>query len=160
MPSWTVDASASGVLLTADRGRDRTKTYNVVVVNSELADGTPPLPPLVMADEEATSPTFVGGPFGRVPYFYSSPLLTSVDQQRQAGQAILTRVSGLNAQMTLTAVPNRALDVMDTVDVLLDQERYDIARPVERHLIDRITHPLGVGDAQQIDTRSTRTDTL
>jgi hypothetical protein len=166
-PVWTVDAGASGVLLDAERSRDRSKTYNVVVVNSDKTDGTALFAPQIIWDQDPASPTYAGtnpltgadaGPFGIVPRFYSSPFLMDMGQAQAAGQAILARATGLNATLGLSAVRNHTLDTLDVIDVLLPQERYDLPRPVEHHLIDRIVHPLTPEGVQQIDTRSTRTD--
>ncbi len=155
---WLVDASATGVLLGADRERNRQRTYNVVVVSSERTDGRPPFPPQVVADTDRKSPTYVGGPFGRVPYFYTSPLLTTAEQAQAAGRSILDRVRGLAAQLTLESVVNPSLDAGDVLDVLLPPERRGLARPVERHIIDRLTVPLTPDGSQTILTRSSRPD--
>lgn len=165
---WAVDASASGILLSADRSADRDKTRNVVVVNSEKTDGVL-FGPQIVWDDDPSSPTYAGtdppnatnvGPFGIATYKYSSPLLQTADQAIAAGRTILARVRGLNGQLSLTAVRNHALDALDTVDVLLPQDRADIPRATERHIIDKITHPLTVGGAQSIETRAIRADSL
>jgi hypothetical protein len=158
--AWSVDASASGVLLDADRSKDRSKTYNMVVVNSEKADGGALFDPQIVSDTDPNSPTYVGGPFGQVPYKYSSPLLTNATQALQAGAAKLATLTGLNSQLSLTAVRNHALDALDAIDVQLPRERYDVSIPSERHLIDKVVHPLMPDGTQQIDTRATRTDTV
>jgi len=155
---WTVDASAAGVLLDASRERNRQRTYNVVVVTSEAVDGQVPFPPQIVADEDPRSPTWVGGPFGRVPYFYSSPLLTNAAQAEVAGRAILDRVRGLAAQLTLEAIVNPALDAGDVIDVLLPPRGRGLPRAVERHLVDGLTIPLTVDGSQSITTRSSRPD--
>lgn len=165
---WTVDASETGVLLSASRDRDRTRTYNVVVVASDKADGEAPFQPQIVWDNDPDSATYAGlnpasnpgsaGPFGIVPYFYTSPLVRNAQQALASGRTILARTTGLASQLGLTAVRNHALDSLDVIDVLLPPERYDQDQPLERHIIDRLTHPLLPTEAQQIDTRSTRTD--
>lgn len=168
--SWVVDAGAAGVLLEADRSRDRVKTYNVVVVNSEKVDGSALFDPVIVWDDLAESPTYAGtnpqtapataGPFGIVPYFFTSPLLQTTGQAQGAGRAILNRVVGLNSQLSLSSIANRALDSFDVVDVLLPQERYDMPRPVERHIVDKVVHPLTPDGSQRLETRATRPDTV
>lgn len=150
MPVWTVDAGVSGVLVTADRERDRSRTFNIVVASYGGVDGSTPYTPQVASDTDPTSPTYVSGPFGQVPYFYVSPLLTTAASALAAAKAILTRVTGLAAQVNLGAVTNPALDAGDVITVVLP----DLT--VERHLIDTVTIPLDVDSAQQITTRSTR----
>lgn len=166
---WSADVGASGVLLDANRSRDRLKTYNVVVVNPETASGAALFDPVVIFDGDPASPTYAGtdpqfhpelaGPFGVSPYPYSSPLVQNSDQARAAGRTILARVTGFNAQLSLSQVRNHALDATDVINVMLPQERYDIPRAIETHVIDKITHPLTPDGVQTIETRATRADT-
>lgn len=170
--AWLVDASASGVLLDATRTRSRTKTYNVVVVTSSKADGSVLFDPVVVWDNDPTSPTYAGpdpvnnpgaaGPFRVRPYFWSSPLLTDATQAAAAARTLLERVRGLAAQLDLTAVPHPGLEDGDVLSVVLPKERADIGRPVETHLADVITIPLNPsrGGTQRIQTRSTRPDSV
>lgn len=166
---WLVDASASGVLTGLDRERSRAQTRNVVVVESSAADGEK-FPTQRVWDDDPNSPTYAGtnpltapetaGPFGVVPMYYSSPLLASITAAREAGGTILARVTGLASQVSLGQVPNPAVDAFDVIDVLPPRERYDIARVLERHVVDTVTHPLVHGSAQQIEGRSTRLDEI
>lgn len=154
-PVWTIDASATGVLLDASRSRSRQRTYNVVIVTAGDTDGTPPFAPVTVADTDTASPTYVGGPFGRVPYFYASQLLTTTAQATAAGKALLRRVTGLAAQLDITSVVNPALEPGDAIEVLLPARDGDTPK-VERHLIDSVTIPLTSEGTQSIQTRSTR----
>lgn len=151
-PVWTVDASASGVLLDGDVARDRSRTYNVIVASMGAVDGRTPFPPVVVADTDPTSRTWVGGPFGRVPYFYSSPNLHSAGQALTAAKALLGRVKAVNAQLSVEAIVNPALDRGDVITVLTP------SGIVERHLADSLTVPLDVGGVQRITARSSRPD--
>lgn len=154
VPVWTVDASESGVLLSADRSRSRQRTYNVVVVSPSDTDGTTPFAPVVVADTDPTSPTYVGT-FGRVPFFFSNALSVSPFLATTIGQALLRDLTGLAAQLDLSSVVNAALEPGDVIDVLLPARAGD-TRVVERHLIDRVTIPLTSEGTQSISTRSTR----
>jgi len=147
---WTVDAGESGVLVGADRARDRARTFNVVVALPEGTDGSVPFAPQIAYDSDVASPTYVGGAFGNVPTFYSSPLLTTAGQALAAAQAILSRVTGLAAQVSIESAVNPALDGGDVIAVLLPDGT------TEKHLIDTVTIPLDVDSPQQITTRSTR----
>jgi hypothetical protein len=100
----------------------------------------------------------VGGAFGQVPYFYTSPLLENTAQATLAGATLLERVRGLNAQLSMSQVRNHALDSLDAMTVILPRERWDTERPTELHVADKIVHPLTAEQEQSIDTRSTRTD--
>jgi hypothetical protein len=167
--NWLIDASASGVLIELDRERSRTETRNVVVVESSAAAGAS-FPTQYVWDADPTSPTYAGtnpktnpesaGPFGIVPFYYDTPLPLDVAGARVAGATILARVKGLASQVSLGSAPNPAMEASHVIDVLPLRERYDIARVLERHLVDTVTHPLSLGSAQHIEGRSTRAEQI
>ncbi len=150
VPAWTVDASAVGVLLGGDRTRDRSRTYNVVVVNCSVLDGQTPPAPVTVEDDDPTSNTYVGGPMGRVPYFWNSPVVLTSGQATSAGRAILNRVKGTNAQLDLEAVVNPALDRGDVILAITADGT------VEQHLVASLTVPLTTSGTQSIATQSSR----
>jgi len=168
---WLIDASDSGVLVSLDRSRSRTVTYNVIVVESSAAAGSAFATQYVF-DNDPNSQTYVAGgtwgptpptvspssSFGLVPYYFDTPLTMSAAGAIQAGAAVLYKTTGLASQVSVTAVHNPAIDAFDAIDVLAPRQRYDIPRAVERHVVDTVTHPLDVTRPQQIDGRSTRTD--
>ncbi|GAA2696558.1 DUF5047 domain-containing protein [Actinoplanes palleronii] len=151
-PVWTVDASPSGVLLSGERTRDRQRTYNVVVAYPSSLSGSAPYAPVIAADTDPTSRTYVGGPFGRVPYRYTSPAMTSSAQALVAAKALLNRVKAINAQLSVEAIVHPGLDRGDVITVLTP------GGTTELHLIDSLTIPLDIGGTQQIITRSSRPD--
>jgi hypothetical protein len=164
---WSVDAGASGVLLTASRSRDRSGSFNVVVVTPEQADGTPPVEPQIVWDNDPSSPTYAGadpvagsppGPFGIAVDFFSSPVTSNPSQAQIAGLARLARVKGLHAQLSLTASRNHALDALDSIAVTLPSDSYGAPTITEKHFIDKVVHGLMPSDAQTIETRSTNVD--
>jgi hypothetical protein len=162
---WLVDASPSGVLTALSRKRSRTDTRNVVVISSSATDGEL-FPTQYVWDNDPQSPTYAGtdpktdpgtaGPFGIVPLYWDTPLPHTAETARDAGRTILARVTGLASQVSLRQVPNPAVDALDVLDVMPPKERYDIPRVLERHMADTVTHPLTVGQAQQVEGRSTR----
>lgn len=147
---WNIGAGESGVLVDADRERDRSRTFSVVVAICEAVDGSAPWVPQFAFDADPASPTYCAGPFGYVPTWISSPLLTTAAQALAAAKAVLSRASGLAAQVTLDSAVNPALDPGDVITVVFPGGK------VERHLIDSLTIPLDVGTPQKITTRSTR----
>lgn len=149
-PVWTVDASLTGVLLGGERARDRQRTYNVVVAYPSSLTGASPYSPVIVEDDDPTSRTYVGGPFGRVPYRYTSPAMTTSGQATAAATALLNRVKAVNAQLSIDAVVHPGLDRGDVITVLTPDGS------TERHLIDSLTIPLTVAGSQQITTRSSR----
>jgi hypothetical protein len=90
---------------------------NAVVAKSEsTADGHPPL---LSISQEVSGPSRWGGPFGYVPAFYSSPLLTN---QAMVDSAAATRlanlISGRDLEVTISVMPDPRMEPNDVV--LLD----------------------------------------
>ncbi|MEV1013787.1 DUF5047 domain-containing protein [Micromonospora sp. NPDC049801] len=144
-PVWEVNHGASGVLVEMGRRLTREGAYNAVVATGEGADTAYPARAVVV-DTNPLSPTYWGGPFGKVPYFYNSPLLTSVSRARAAAATILARMVGLPYSVDLTAVPNPALEPDDPIRVTYPGRS-------ELHVIDRLSIPLTVADALTASTR-------
>jgi hypothetical protein len=97
-------------------------------------------------DSGTQSPTRWGGPFGRVPKFYSSPFITTYSQAWAAAHAMLAKELGLPYSADFTAVPNPALEPGDPV-------RVSYPGRAETHIIDRMTVPLTVGAPLAASTR-------
>lgn len=147
--AWTVDAGEAGVLVDYSRRTSRERTYNAVVATGERTDDVPPVR-AVISDDDPLSPTQYGGPFGKVPRFYSSPLLNSVSAAGAAARKILDRTRALNRQTQLTCVPNPALDAGDVISIVFAD------RTSERHIVDGLDVPLDTEAAMTVTTRSTQ----
>lgn len=147
---WTVDAGKVGVLLGATRSLSREGIYNGVVARGEGTDETPPVVATVV-DLDPSSPTYWYGPFGKVPQFYTSPMLTTTAQAASAAAAILATSVGLPYSVDLAAVVNPALEPFDVVDVTYPY--LGRSQTTERHVLDRVTIPLEVTGTQALVTR-------
>lgn len=92
-------------------------TYNHVVVSGESLD--PDTPPVrgEAFDNDKRSPTWIGGSFGDVVYFFSSPSITSTAQATETAEALLRNTRGLTEQVDIEALVNPALEVGDVVRV-------------------------------------------
>jgi hypothetical protein len=160
---WLADASTTGVLVSLDRERSRTETRNVVVVTSSATDEEKFVTQVVW-DNDPTSPTYAGpdpvnhpeqaGPFGLSVDYLDTPLPLDVIGAREAGGAIVQRKTGIASQVSLSMVPNPAVDAFDLLDVLPPRPDRNSPRIVERHVVDTITHPLSIGQAMTIDGRA------
>lgn len=146
-PVWTADTGRGGVRVSTRRSSSADGVHNIVVAMGDRTDGTA-VGPGIAQDDDPASPTYVGGPFGRRPRFYSSPLITTADQAKTAAEALLAESLGLAKTLSFDAVPNPALEPGDVVLVPLDDGT------AERHLIDKITISLATG-AMSCDTRAT-----
>lgn len=148
---WTVDAGRNGVLTSVSRSITRDGICNGVVAKGEGADDVAPVVATVV-DLNPASPTYWNGPFGKVPRFYTSPLLTTVAQATAAATTILRRSVGLPYAVDFAAIVNPALEPGDTVEVILPAKP-GVAVTRELHVLDRITIPLNVDGAMSAGTR-------
>lgn len=146
-PAWMIDAGELGVMVDGSRETSRELTYNGVVAAGEGDGDAPPVTATVW-DTNPASPTYYLGPFGQKPYFYVSPLLTTVAQCASAATALLGRVTGLVRQLDLSCVPNPALESGDVVRVRFPDGT------AETHLLDSFTVPLDPSTAMTLQTRS------
>ncbi|HLU43588.1 MAG TPA: DUF5047 domain-containing protein [Natronosporangium sp.] len=150
-PLWQVRAGSGGVLVQARRSLTREGVYNAVSVRGEGADVQDPALAVVV-DDGPNSPTRWGGPFGKVPRFYSSPLITTEAQAVSAGEGILRRNLGLPYTLDYSQVPNPQLRPWDTVRLVHKHGDREL------HVVETVTIPLDASTAQRVTTREqTRT---
>jgi len=143
---WTVDAGSHGVMVNADRTISRNDVYNAVVVTGEGADSLEPVRAMAF-DAQESSPTFFGGPFGRIPRFYSSPFITTQLQAENAAVNLLRQSLGAPYDVGLSTVPNPGARPYDVMRVVYN----DGTR--ETHITKRASIPLDVNTAVRIATR-------
>lgn len=148
---YTIDAGAGGVLIQLSRDLSREGVYNAVVAEGEAASTEPPVRG-VATDDNPNSPTRWGGPFGRVPRFYSSPFITTTAQASSAAAAILRQSLGVPYNVDFGTIVNPALEVLDPVRVVYPGQPGKGAR-TEQHLIQSLTVPLTAGQAMTARTR-------
>ncbi|MER6485741.1 DUF5047 domain-containing protein [Streptomyces virginiae] len=112
---WDIAEGEGGTLMSAARAMTRSAVYNAVVVSGEntASDANPVS--AVAYDDDPTSPTRWGGPFGRVPRFYSSALLTSEASCLAAAESMLFDATAPNIQVSISAAPNPALEPGDCI---------------------------------------------
>ena len=145
-PIWEVKAGTGGVMVNANRSISRDGVYNAVVVTGEGADQIMPVR-AVAYDAQVSSPTFFGGPFGRIPKFYSSSFITTQEQANTTAQSILRRSLGAPYDVGLSAVPNPALRPYDAIRVVYDDGNR------ETHIVERATIPMDVTSPITVSTR-------
>lgn len=144
-PVWTVAGGAYGVLVEAAREINREGFFNAVVATGEGADTVEPVRG-VAYDTGPTSPTRWGGPFGKVPRFYSSPFVTTAAQARSAARKLLLGNIGLPSSLDLATVPNPALEPWDPIAVRVGRDSYT-------HLAAQVKIGLTVNDPVQVTTQ-------
>ncbi|WP_394621307.1 DUF5047 domain-containing protein [Lentzea sp. JNUCC 0626] len=145
---WRVSTGQAGILVTRGDKLTRERTYSGVVASGQRSDGTAPVTATVW-DSDPTSPTYYAGAFGRRPRFYVSAMLTTVPQCTATAAALLARAKGMNAQVTLAAICNPALEAGDVIEVRNVEDG-----TVQQHIVDKVTIPLSPSELQTMETRS------
>lgn len=146
--AWYVDAGEGGVMVSGSQETSRESTYNGVVATGERTDQFAAYTS-TKTDDDPASPTYWLGPYGQVPYFYTSASITTQAQADAAASGLLARTKGLTRSVSLSSIPNPALDAGDVVQVVFPDGTY------ERHIVDSLTIPLDPSEAMPIGTRST-----
>lgn len=145
VPVFDVNAGRDGVLVKLRRTLDRDGVYNAVVALGESPSGDEPVR-AVARDLDPTSPTRWGGPFGKVPRFFYSAFMRTVQQASDAAVAMLQRSIGLPYNVDFTAVVNPALEPLDPI-LITHRDKSEL------HVIETLTVPLQVGDPMSGTTR-------
>jgi hypothetical protein len=139
-----------GILLNASRNWSRTTAFNKVIVTGENTDGAD-VYRAVAVDDDPLSPTFYGGPFGKVPEFRSYPQIESDAQAQDVANNILAKEIGAPSTVSFGMVPNPALEPEDTI--LISRPSIGVDEP---HVIDSLTIGLGASEAMTGQTRERR----
>lgn len=145
-PIWALNAGPRGVMTASERTISREGVYNAIVVLGEGADELNPVR-AVAYDAQETSPTFFGGPFGRVPRFYASPFITTQEQAENAAVNMLRKFLGAPYDVGASSIPNPALKPYDPIRVVYD----DGTR--EMHVVESVDIPLTNDAASGVSTR-------
>ena len=147
--AWDLRAGQAGVLVDARRGVTREGMYNGIVARGEGGDTDDPVQGIAV-DNGAHSPTRWGGPFGKVPRFYASPVLTTDAQAAQAARSLLRRYIGMPYNVRFGSVPNPALRPRQAVRIRFDDGTREV------HLVEKLTVPL-TDDAAMTGTTKEQT---
>jgi Domain of unknown function (DUF5047) len=135
-PCMTYYSGDLCIVLGRKRGAAMSAVYTGVIASGEGSGVDTPVQAKVW-DEDPASPTYHYGPLGEIPYFYSSPLLTTATQCELAGTTLLQKVRGKTEQMSWTLVANPAHDAYDVVS-LVDVE----SSAEDRYILDVLKIPL------------------
>lgn len=121
---WTFVEGETSTLLEVEKDLDDEDAVSVVIALGEATSNATPARG-VAEDDNPASPTYVGGPFGRVPMRWTSPLLTDDGQAAEAARALLNRLKGAAEQVAISAVFHPALEADDVVYVADGQLKID-----------------------------------
>lgn len=119
-PVWYYDEGPLSMLLDAVNVLDDEPGYNGIVVDAEPT-ATVPFHSVVY-DTNTSSPTYAAGPYGKVPRFYRSPLITTQAQADSAAAAMLIRERGGSEQVRIATIPHPAHETGDLVHIRADDQ--------------------------------------
>lgn len=145
---FTIDPGEWGVMTKATRTISRESTYNRIGVYGAPPNGNSQQPYGEATDNNAASPTYFYGPFGKVTRSFQYPTLTKSSQCVTVANMLLRQHIGLAKSVNFGLLSNPALDAGDIV--LFE---YPSDGVTELHIIDSITIPFDGGEA----TGKTRT---
>lgn len=115
-PIVTFSDGDGGTVTSSNAVRMRNSIYNSIVVTGERLDGTAPTYG-VANDDNPTSPTYFGGPFGvrRLVRRLNTP--TTDDMCVSAANQLLKRATAFTEAWSFTTVPDAALELGDVISL-------------------------------------------
>lgn len=151
-PVWSVAAGEGGAYISANRGMSLDGVYNGCLTRGENTEADIAPVSALVVDDDPTSPTYWGGPFGRRPMFYSSATLTTVNAATGAAILKLRAAKAPNASADITSLPNPALEPGDVVRVAYPDGTREL------HQVQGFSVPLDPGGAFTLATISAKED--
>jgi len=146
--AWSFVEGDDAVILGITKGFNDQRLYNHVVVVGESADQSPVRGEA--SDQNPSSPTYVGGPFGDRTYFYSSAMITTVGVANAVAAAMLPDLALIEEEISLPIVVNPALEAGDKIQIV-----EAVSKTNSFYQIDSITIPLGAGSST-VQTKKVR----
>jgi len=128
LPVWEVAAGERGTLITASRGMSSAEVFNGVLARGENSEEDKPAVSSLVVDNDTSSPTYWGGPFGKRPAFISSSTLTTVGACTAAATYELATRKLPNATADLSSLPNPALEAGDVIRIVYSDGTKDLAQ--------------------------------
>lgn len=147
-PVWALAAGPGGALVEPQQTLSRDGVYNQIVASGASEDGQPPIGPSVASDDDPVSPTYHQGPFGAVPLFYTSKLITTLSQCQTTALGLLAPRLGLKQKVSVSSLVNYAIEPDDVITVTMPDET------TENHIVDSVSFSL-TGGSMSLQTRST-----
>lgn len=139
LPVASVVEGGSGSLLSASREWDRQDAKNkwIVTGNTEQSSEGAGVTPRGEAAQD-TGPTTYGGPFGKVPDFYSNDVIRTHDHATYVAATRRALYGGITQRAPFESLPNPVLEPLDTVRLTRADAALD-----DDVIIDSLVIPLG-----------------
>lgn len=133
---WYYDEGSNSILLYVVRNANDNESYNHVILAGEHPDNAAPIRGEAY-DSNASSPTYINGPFGDVPYFESIPTINTTAQANATALARLNKVLGSIEEVRIDVIAHPAHEVGDIVHVGRSRANINAV-----YVLDKITVPL------------------
>ena len=146
-PVFDFGSGSTNLALSAETSGSLEKTYNGVIATGEGTGVSVPVRAEVY-DTDPNSPTYYLGGFGKVPLFFSSPLLTTIAIAQNAATFLLAGLKGKTETLSWPSIVNPALEPLDSVLVTVKGTTF-------RLVIDQLTIPLQASEAMTAMGRQT-----
>lgn len=117
---WSFIDGADNTAVSRPRRKTRSGVFNGVIATGETTSGAAPVRGEAY-DVDPVSPTYWYGPYGKVPRFYRSPLLTSNEQCADAATSLLRTSRRFVEQIDIAASPLPHLEPGDVIDASTGQ---------------------------------------
>lgn len=120
-PVWIVDSGDSGVVISRNHTMDRQGVFNEIFVTGEAIGGDHGAPgywrddPAPPYNGDPNSPTRWGGPFGKVPGFYTGQAARSTDEANAVARRIGLQAISKTRSIQVTCVVNPMLRLGDVI---------------------------------------------
>ena len=147
-PRFTFARGATAIVTDESRAVPMERIRNGVIATGEGTELETPCRGEAWDDDPA-SPTYRYGPFGQVPRFYSSPLLTTDAMCETAAQTLLRSMLGRSETLSWQHVVHPGLEPLDVVALEA------AAGTLRNYVLDALTIPLDVQTAMSAKARDT-----
>jgi hypothetical protein len=140
-PDWIIDSGDAGVLVERVTTIDRASIFNGAKVTGEAVGGETGAPGAYQASQVDDPELYWGGPFGKVPQFYSGQTLrTKAAADALAVQLVVQSLSQVHS-LSVTCIANAKLNLASVVRV------YDRRAAInDMYWIQSMEIPLGPGE--------------
>ena len=143
-PVWVFDEDSNPLVSEAARELSNEQTFNHIIV---VGQGTSSANPVTAEafDNNPSSPTYILGPYGEVTQRLTFSTITTQDQAQATANALLFNSLGGADTVTITVVPQPALEPGDIVRVKIGDVNVD-----GNYMINSMTTSLSPADPQQL----------
>lgn len=128
--SATYIEGQNNTLVKTSRSIDDENAYNGFIVNGESSANAAPIYSEKWDDDPA-SPTYYLGPYGKMPMFYTSNMITTQAQADAYALSMYYKNKGFAELVEFSAIPHAALDAGDVVQVTRLRSGINITGTVE-----------------------------